>query len=340
MTTGALSMRAVFVLVVALGCACGSANKPPETAGTTLVSTAELPSKAPPASANSATCSKDAWCVVTVPKTVTFNAVWGAAANDVWVAGDAGTLLRWNGSAWSSVPSGTQSDLRALTGSSARDVWAAGLDGTLLHFDGSTWTATRPDGSPWSPTAGPNQRPIYSLFSAQPNQVWVGGSGIHHFDGSKWTEPHHHGSHLPVMAIWSAGAASTWAAGLQGTVYQVEGQHLARAGADVGPNWFGIWGSSPSDVWLVGSNGSTLHVTSAARVPVPSGTTNDLHAVRGFAANDVWAVGDEGTLLHWQGSAWEKSLSPSPRGLLALWGASSNDLWTVGETGAVLRRQR
>src|SRR5262245_33499665 len=54
-------------------------------------------------------CSSDHWCLVTgLPKQVTFSAVWGSAANDVWVAGEAGTLLHWNGAEWSSPSSGTE----------------------------------------------------------------------------------------------------------------------------------------------------------------------------------------------------------------------------------------
>ena len=277
------------------------------------------------------------WCPVTaLPKQVTFSAVWGSSPTDVWVAGEAGSLLHWNGSTWSAVASGTTSALRALSGTSAKNVWAAGLEGTLLHFDGTAWSAAQKTGAPWSPASGPNERPIYALL-ALPNQLWAGGSGSRSFDGSTWTEPHH-GSHLPTMALWGADSSNLWEVGLQGMVNRWDGHHWQRAGGEVGPNFFGIWGSAANDVWVVGSSGAIVHWNDTP-TPVASGTKNDLHAVRGFGAKDVWAVGDQGTILHWQGSAWVSSKSPSPNALLSVWGASARDLWIVGENGVVLRRQ-
>ena len=292
---------------------------------------------APPA-VKDASCSADHWCIVSgLTKRVTFSSVWGASPNDVWVAGEGGALMHWDGSAWAEASSGTQSALRAVSGTSSKDVWAAGLDGVLLHFDGTSWSATQKTGAPWSPATGANERPIYSLF-ATPNKLWTGGSGVRSFDGTSWTEPHH-GTHLPTMAVWGPDAQNLWAVGLQGTVYRWEGHHWARAGGDMGPNFFGVWGSAANDIWIVGSAGAIVHWGGETPVSVASGTTNDLHAVRGFAANDVWAAGDQGTILHWQGSAWASSPSPSPLGLLALWGASAKDIWAVGENGVVLRRK-
>ncbi|HET9930877.1 MAG TPA: hypothetical protein VFQ35_09330 [Polyangiaceae bacterium] len=330
-------MSTVVLAFVSLLPACGStqntAARPSEAPNVRTIASAP-----PPAPVKDSTCSADHWCVVSgLPKQVTFSAVWGASANDIWIAGESGTLLHWDGSTWTEVPSGTQSALRALSGTSAKDVWAAGLDGVLLHFDGSSWSSTQKSGAPWSPATGPNERPIYTVFAA-PNALWAGGSGIRSFDGAKWSEPHH-GSHLPTMSVWGSDAKNLWAVGLQGTVYRWEGHHWARAGNDMGPNFFAIWGSAPNDIWIVGSAGAIVHWGGETHATVASGTTNDLHAVLGFSSNDVWAAGDQGAILHWQGSAWASSASPSKLGLLGIWGASAKDIWLVGENGVVLRRK-
>jgi hypothetical protein len=340
-TTRHPSVRASAALALAFvlsACAHPSTDTPrtPAAATSTPAPNAEALHAAPD---NEASCGADHWCVVTgIPKHVTFSAVWGASATDVWVAGEAGTLLHWNGSTWTQVATGTENGLRAITGTSKTDIWAAGLDGTLIHFDGSSWSATQKNGSPWTPLVGPNQRPIYALYAPRPNRVWAGGSGMRYFDGSKWSEPHH-GSHLPIMAIWGSDAANGWAVGLQGMVNRLEGDEWVRAGSDEGPNLLGVWGSAPNDVWIVGSSGAILHWNGTTRAAVPSGTTNDLHAVLGFGANDAWAVGDEGTLLHWLGSGWASASSPTPRALLGIWGPSAHDLWVVGEGGVILHRQ-
>jgi hypothetical protein len=50
----------------------------------------------------------------------------------VWAVGKAGTILHWNGSAWSTVPSPTSADLDAVFGADACDVWAVGDRGAVL----------------------------------------------------------------------------------------------------------------------------------------------------------------------------------------------------------------
>ena len=47
-------------------------------------------------------CSSGNWCWHNpLPQGNTLRAVWGAASNDVWAAGDAGTLLHFDGANWS-----------------------------------------------------------------------------------------------------------------------------------------------------------------------------------------------------------------------------------------------
>ena len=318
--------------------ACGpppGATASPRAASEVAPERAGRAAAAPPS--GTADCGAP-WCIVTgLPEQVTFSAVWGSSPTDVWLAGEGGALLRWDGTAWSAVASGTESALRALAGTSAKDIWAAGLDGTLLHFDGSSWSAKQSNGASWSFASGPNERPIYALF-ALPGSLWAGGSGARAFDGTTWTEPHH-GSHLPTMAIWGLDSSTLWAVGLQGMVNRWDGHHWERLGGELGPNFFGVWGSAANDVWVVGSAGSIVHWLEGKAAPVPSGTTHDLHAVRGFGAKDVWAVGDQGTILHWQGSTWAPSSSPVSTALLGIWGASAGDVWLVGENGVVLRHR-
>jgi hypothetical protein len=65
-------------------------------------------------------------------------ALWGAAPDDVWAAGD--VLLHWDGTRWRE---GTAcSDyLLGLWGSGPDDVWAVGEAGTILRWGGTSWAA-------------------------------------------------------------------------------------------------------------------------------------------------------------------------------------------------------
>ncbi len=82
-----------------------------------------------------------AWSSVSSGTTVELHGIWGSGANDVWVVGHAGTVLHWNGSAWSGVTSGTTADLSSTWGSRANDVWAVGSPTEILHWNGTAWSS-------------------------------------------------------------------------------------------------------------------------------------------------------------------------------------------------------
>ena len=82
-----------------------------------------------------------AWSAMSGGTTNRLDGVWGSSSTDVFAVGDYGTILHYNGSAWSAMSSGTTSHLYGVWGSSATDVFAVGDDGTILHYDGSAWSA-------------------------------------------------------------------------------------------------------------------------------------------------------------------------------------------------------
>jgi hypothetical protein len=61
--------------------------------------------------------------------------------------GEAGRLLHYDGTSWSSVESGTTADLYAVWGTAHSDVFTVGyhstspLHGTIQHYDGASWSS-------------------------------------------------------------------------------------------------------------------------------------------------------------------------------------------------------
>jgi hypothetical protein len=84
-----------------------------------------------------------------IPPDIRLEAVWAAAADDVWAVGQeqvqfapvAALALHWDGKAWNRVTlPKVEALLTAIWGTSARDVWAVGDHGVILHYDGTAWT--------------------------------------------------------------------------------------------------------------------------------------------------------------------------------------------------------
>ena len=65
--------------------------------------------------------------------------VWGDSLNAVFVVGDAGTIIQFDGEKWQSMKSGITNNLYSVWGTSSTDVFAVGSKGTILHYDGEGW---------------------------------------------------------------------------------------------------------------------------------------------------------------------------------------------------------
>jgi len=135
-------------------------------------------------------------------------AVWGAAADDVWIAGSTDALLHYDGVGLSEVPVPGAVGIQALWGSSASDIWAVGGGGLVLHYDGSTW----------SRHPSPTTTRLDAVWGSSAADVWAVGYGtLLHHDGQAWSAQ----NLLVAWAaadIWGSGPADVWIVGAKGAV--------------------------------------------------------------------------------------------------------------------------
>lgn len=146
-----------------------------------------------------------------------FWAVWAQASKNVWIGGESGLVLRWDGTALNIVTglkdqfgSPLFSRVVSVWGSSDKDVWLGDDSGETVHFDGSKYDT-------W-PTAAFGQ--VSSIFGFSSTDIWaVGGTGtIMHYDGTKaagkpqW-KVQNSGTRAPVTAIWGASGNDMWVGG-------------------------------------------------------------------------------------------------------------------------------
>lgn len=266
------------------------------------------------------------------------------SSTEIWAVGGYMTTTsitqtltqRWNGSAWSIVPSpnvGTSDNvLQAVSARASNDVWAVGYYHTsstsayqtlILHWNGTAWTQTL------SPSPGSVENYLYGVASVSATDAWAVG----YYSNSA-------NIYQPLLERWNG---TTW--------NQVSGPPFSFGGLR------GVSVIAANDIWAVGAsidlslnfvpyalhwNGSSWSNNSPSNQP---GCV--LAAVAGVASNNVWAVGgcDDGTrfttfAVRWNGSSWTVAATPSPGSGDNLLGGlavvSATDIWAVGgyDTGA------
>ena len=164
-----------------------------------------------------------AWCWC-VPLPSSLNAVWGAG-NNVFAVGDAGVLVRFDGTRWLR-DNVAFVNLRAVHGTASDNVWAVGQFGTALRFDGIRW---------FDESAGPQ----YALGA-----VWVDPTGVVHIAGrGPLPDPDPYNPTFNVEAAFLRRAPG-------GVAWEIEGSVPQRGGIDV----LVMRGTSATDIWAGGIN--------------------------------------------------------------------------------------
>ncbi len=107
--------------------------------------------------------------------------VFGTGPKDVWVVGNDGLVVQYDGTSWKKHTTGSSTYFQAVWGSSASDVWVVGnpifkSDESILHWDGTTWKKAPP----------PHNSTFNAVWGTGAKDVWaVGSSYMVHYDGSK-----------------------------------------------------------------------------------------------------------------------------------------------------------
>lgn len=293
-------------------------------------------------------CSKDNWCWYSpLPHINTMRAVWGSAVDDYWAVGDLGTIMHFDGGAWSGgAPVGfIASDLNAVYGTSANDVWAVGTNSGLVHYDGKSWTT-----SPQSGVIPTPAQMLRGLWGRAANDYWAVGAGgtILHFDGNLWSESP--GSRTATMqslaAVWGSSASDVWAVGNGGVVLHYNGTSwtvdTVGSNLSTATSWYAMAGTAADRIIAVGSNGRVIRYNGTAWSMDPMSGNIGLSSAYGLWMNASGAltvgystftgVGSS----RFDGNSWQYTAAPGGVGIYGVWGTSLNDAWTVGDYGTLL----
>ena len=272
------------------------------------------------------------WSAMTNDATVQLNSVWGSNASNVFAVGASGTILHYNGNAWSKMTSGITSlfppALNGVWGAGANDVFAVGDSGTIRYYNGNAWNKM---------TSGT----IFQLNgvwgSSSSNVFAVGALGtLRKYDGTSWSGSNS-GTLWQLNGVWGSSSSNVFAVGALGTIRKYNG--TSWSGSNSGTLWQlnGVWGSSASNVFAVGASGTIRKYNGISWSAMTSGTTKNLYGVWGTGPNDVFAVGDSGTVLHYNGIAWNTMNSSVTTVLYGIWGSSFDNVFAIGASGKIIQ---
>ncbi len=262
-----------------------------------------------------------------------YEGMWGASANDVFVLAWDGTVLRYDGATWgTSLPSPAATTVGGIFGLSGSDVWI-GIGAGAAHFDGTTWSMYAV--SDYTNWAG-------AFWGFSTNDIWTTSYSPYdaHWNGSYWETvsnnrvvPNVGGMY--AYGVWASSTTDVWAVGqnlagpavpgfVSSTVDHYDGTSWSMFNVPAAMNMSGmtltsVWGSGSNDVWAVGDGGLAAHYDGTAWSVVDLGTTANLTAVMGTSARSVWVAGASGTILHWDGATWKPVPSGTTRDIWTLW---------------------
>lgn len=238
------------------------------------------------------------WSVV--PNSLTtaaLNAVWFADAGEAWIAGAAGTVLRWTASAGLEDRSVAGApDFAAVL---ARDgaVWAGGKGGAMWRYQGGAWTdaslSSKADvtgmwgdaASAWAVTAAGEVlrldasggwskvvelAPLRGVVGVASRVVWLAGDGVatelDDTEGTARLTAHPtpgQAATLSYRAIWGDARDNLWIGAHRKALLRWTGSVWDTVpdfdAAAAAPLIRGMWGAAPADVWAVGAD-TLLHL--------------------------------------------------------------------------------
>ena len=272
-----------------------------------------------------------------IPTTQQLRAVWGYSDTKILAAGNAGTILLYDGSQWQDIPGITSKNIFGVWWASANEAFAACDSGVLLHYDGTTWKAMN---------SGTIQR-LREVWGASATDVFaVGENGtILHYDGNVWkTMPCP--TPLTLQSVWGTSGKDVYAVGGtsgsggtgNGVIIHYDGKLWATMSDPSIPRLQDVFGFKGKMIFAVGESGTVFSLASGSSAwqSMSSGTLNTLRDIWGSAATNAYAVGDAGTIVHYDGVAWSQVYPVAPTDLFGVWGSSAGNIWAVGRNGVIM----
>lgn len=288
-------------------------------------------------------CTPDDWCYSSpAPQPYPLYRVWVSPKTGIgYSVGEAGTVMRWDGAAWSRQEAGTKQNLRGVWGvmptGNVDNVWAVGAGGTIIRWGGSAWSAS---------TSGTTANLESVWGSSNGTTVWAVGAGgtILRGNGSAWS-PSTSGTTVNLKGVWStADGNMAIAVGAAGTILRWNGTAWSPMTSGTTANLEGVWGADANNIWAVGEGSTILKWNGAAWTPQTTDPGQTLYSVWGLDASNVWVTGItggtniNGLLMKWDtaNTKWATQYSGTKETIYSVGGVTQSTLLAVGGYSTLL----
>jgi hypothetical protein len=305
---------------------------------------------------------------IELDRRVRLQGLWASGPNDVWTVGSLGTVLHYDGSAWRPITTGKLETFSAVWGTAADDVWVASSDSFAMHTrglsadGGADFRTYRGESSSgllvglwgtkdagiWGILDRPGSNGEFPIPLIVHSSGWDDGEGPRWVvDDSwpwvQWAPPSGH-------AIFGFDERNVWSGSVRGIVRRrIEGgdRNWQEVNSRSLQSIHSIWGSNPDDVWMVGSQSTLLHWDGRAITTVevdPSLAGLSFLGVTGTGPHDLWIVGENALVVHYNGERFARvpvgGLGPGRPTLRKVWADTATDqVWIVGD-GVLLGGKR
>ena len=274
--------------------------------------------------------------------------IWGTSKSSVYAAGETGTWLKWDGTAWTKFGPVMSASWSAITGTSESSIFLASHLGLIYRWNGTALVNV----------------PIASSTSI--NALWSDGTSVFaggdiryptlgdptkregmllKWDGTTFSRitntPKVH-----IYGLWGATGGKVFFAGAAGTMGSFDGTTFVTNSVleDLTGNNGAIYGlsiGSQGDVIAVGDSGGTLINKTGSFTPSPGPTGLRIYSVTQLGSETL-AVGfdfsqGKGVALKWNGTGWTPETVPTVDRLVKI-ASDGTNAYAVGDNKVFLVR--
>ncbi len=218
------------------------------------------------------------------------NDIWGTDSKNIFVVGDAGKIIYFDGNSWTSMESGFEGHYNGVWGSSTSNVFAVGSDGQISHYNGLNWTLSSTGVDSWNAVWGSG---INDVFAVSDN------GNILHYDGNNWEEMNHPFRYDTLIDVWGTSSTNVFVLTMFGKVLHYDGKTWSNISSGEGFQYLrSIHGDSPSNVLVLEQSGVIHKYNGKSWEKLDSGVTYQVMDIFVDPAGGTYIVGMGGEILY------------------------------------------